>query len=382
MSESSSFSKSNLTRSFGSFMKSAPLQIQSFAEFQNSRTERFNDFTEDLQAQKEKKKRELYEQLQELTLQTNTAQAVLAADEREFLHRQQELITELNKIKINAEIKAEESRMNHLNKLETLKNQHKQAISNLTNQIHQAYQEKSIIQTQGNDPRLNETKRKLEQSQNSLKQLKSSKLSFEDDENEHDMQYYANKISELEAIRSQVIEEYKLNQESHKSKTIELTVSLEDQDVTYQKEINNIKNIMTRKEEQYQEQLERCFSQIEQIQKRKEVALSQRRERIAKIQNEIKEIQDEFHQKMRDATRIAEKLKASLMNVNLRKTQQLQVEKDASNEQQYLIRENYNLQKQLYQAQKQLAKYKEEFSIVRRDLSAAIGPRRTSTLFY
>ena len=181
--------------------------------------------------------------------------------------------------------------------------------------------------------------------------------------------------------RKQVINEFKQNQASHKSLIMELTLALDEQDTSYQKEIADIQAKMQRKEVEYQEQLEKCFKQLSSIQERRDNLIAQRRQKVVKLQAEIKDIQNEFHRKMRDVTRVAEKLKTALVNVNLRKSQQLQVEKDASNEQQALLKENYALQQQLYQMQKQLSNYKDEFSVLRKELSSTIGPRRTASLF-
>ena len=351
-----------------SFTRSTPTQMQTFAE---------------LRIQKEKKKHELQEQLQTLTLDANTAHAGLAADERDFLQQQQELITELNRIKIDAEVKAEESRMDHMSKIEMIYDKHSAAIHELTEQLSSSQLNTELDQTKKREvnPEINEAKQKLQSFENSLRELKSTRIEDNDPHDENDQQMFANKIHELEQLRRSVIEEYKSNQESHKSKTIEMTVALDNQDAAYQKEIENIKGKMEKKEQEYKEQLDKSFRQLSLIQERRASILTQRREKVLKLQDEIKEIQDEFHQKMRDATRVAEKLKTALINVNLRKSQQLRVEKDASSEQQALLRENYALQQQLYQMQKQLSNYKEEYSMLRKELSATIGPRRTASLF-
>lgn len=385
MSNSTIFSNSTPTRTLNSsFTRSTPTQIQSFAEFQTIRAERLNEINDDLRIQKEKKKHELQEQLQMLTLDANTAHAGLAADERDFLQQQQELITELNRIKIDAEVKAEESRMDHMSKLEMIYNKHSAAVRELTEQINNDQLDTQLEQSKRREvnPEIKETKEQLLTFENSLRELKSTRIEDGDPNDENDQQMFANKIHELEQLRRSVIDEYKSNQASHKSKTIEMTLALDEQDTSYQKEIENIKGKMEKKEQQYKEQLERSFKQLSLIQERRSSILAQRRDKVSKLQDEIKEIQDEFHSKMRDATRVAEKLKTALINVNLRKSQQLKVEKDATSEQQALLRENYALQQQLYQMQKQLSSYKEEFSLLRKELSATIGPRRTASLFF
>lgn len=366
-----------------SFNRSTPTQIQTFAEFQTIRAERLNELNDDLRIQKEKKKHELQEQLQLLTLDANTAHAGLAADERDFLQQQQELITELNRIKIDAEVKAEESRMDHMAKLEMIYDKHSAAIHELTEQLNNTQLNTELEQSKKREenPEIIEAKQQLLTFENSLRELKSSRIEDEDPHDENDQQMYATKIHELEQLRRSVIDEYKSNQASHKSKTIEMTLALDDQDASYQKEIEEIKKKMEKKEQQYKEQLDKSFRQLSLIQERRASILSQRREKVTKLQDEIKEIQNEFHQKMRDATRVAEKLKTALINVNLRKSQQLKVEKDASSEQQALLRENFALQQQLFQMQKQLSSYKEEYSLLRKELSATIGPRRTASLF-
>ena len=69
------------------------------------------------------------------------------------------------------------------------------------------------------------------------------------------------------------------------------------------------------------------------------------------------------------------------MNANLRKTQQLEIEKKRSAEQRQLMEESFSLKQQTFTMQKELQKAKEESTVLRRELSAKIGPRRTASLF-
>ena len=361
------------------FTRSTTNDIKTFAEINTSRDERLNQISDDLRAQKERRIQELQAQLQELTIEVNATQAELAQEERNFLAQEEALVTQLNRIKIEAEIKAEECRNDHMEKLEMLLNKHLTARRELTEKIQE---------TIGGDEdgfkrsmKLDAAKTHLKNMESSLRELKSSQVDEQDPNDVHDQEMYAEKIRELEMQRKQVINEFKQNQASHKSQIMELTLALDEQDTSYQKEIADIQAKMQRKEVEYQEQLEKCFKQLSSIQERRDNLIAQRRQKVVKLQAEIKDIQNEFHRKMRDVTRVAEKLKTALVNVNLRKSQQLQVEKDASNEQQALLKENYALQQQLYQMQKQLSNYKDEFSVLRKELSSTIGPRRTASLF-
>ncbi|OHT16278.1 hypothetical protein TRFO_13283 [Tritrichomonas foetus] len=378
----SSFTYSTPSRSMNStFTRSTPTPIQSFADFQNSRNERLDQINDDIRIQKERKIKELNEQLQSLTLEVNAAQASLATEERDFLEQQEKLITQLNRIKIDAEVKAEECKMEHTSKLEQIFQQHSNAIREVTQQIQDSTIDSSKRQP---NPELLAAKSQLTEYQSHLRDLKASQIDDDDDDeaDEHDQQMFAEKIRQLDIQRKNLIEEFKQNQATHKSKIVELTLALDEQDTAYQKEISEIQDNMQKREVQYRQQLEKCFKQLKTIQDRHSDVVAQRRIKVSNLQNEIREIQENFHEKMQKATKLAERLKAALVNVNLRKSQQLQVEKEASSEQQALLRENYALQQQLYNMQKQLAGYKEEFSAIRKELSATIGPRRTASLFY
>ena len=77
----------------------------------------------------------------------------------------------------------------------------------------------------------------------------------------------------------------------------------------------------------------------------------------------------------------AEKLKASLRNLNLRKSKQLEFDQRISAQTKELNDESLHLQQQMYTTQRELQKAKADSQIRRRELCQTIGPRRVQSLF-
>ena len=127
--------------------------------------------------------------------------------------------------------------------------------------------------------------------------------------------------------------------------------------------------------------IKKLYTELDKIRDKRESSIVTRQEKIATLQAQIDKVEAEFRQKLKDASRVADKLKTALVNANLRKTQQLELEKKRSAEQRQLMQESFSLQQQNFSMQKELQKAKEESAILRRELSAKIGPRRTASLF-
>ena len=234
------------------------------------------------------------------------------------------------------------------------------------------------------DPRLAETQSRLKTFEENLRKYKQSTIPPPEDDlslDNEDDNLYINRIQQLESQKRDILQSIKEDEHTSQSRIMELTMVLDEQDGQFQSEIEEVQEKMARKEEQYKSQLTKLYAELDKIRQRRETTLANRQEKIQALQAQIDRVEGEFRQKLKDASRIADKLKTTLMNANLRKTQQLEIERKRSAEQRQLLEESFSLKQQTFTIQKELQKAKEESAVLRRELSAKIGPRRTASLF-
>jgi hypothetical protein len=185
----------------------------------------------------------------------------------------------------------------------------------------------------------------------------------------------------LEAERTRILEESKTEEEDNRKQLMALVVALDEQSFQFQTEIQELKQSMDAKEQEYERSLAKCVQQIATIQAKRDRVEEQRRQKIGEIQGEIDEIEADFRQKMREAARVAERLKGSLITVKARKSKELEAEQQRSTDQQRLLRENGELRVRICELENALEVEKDKFAVLRRELSATLGPRRTASLF-
>ena len=361
--------------------RSLPPQTQTFEQFRISRQEKFQAAAEDIKAVKEKELREMQGRLQELVLQINAAQSTLASEEREYMNEKETLLTELKKIKIDAEAKSAESRMQHLQNLENLQQQHEIALKEFAENL----QNIDVPPSESEDnSEIENARQQLKDAQSRYRNSKISSINEEEDENSAILQentMYMNRINDLEAKKKELMNALKEEEKTNKQRVTELTMVLDEQETNFQKEIESLQQEMKKKDETYQSDLNRLFQELDRVQLKRETTVEKRKGKIANIQQQIDATESEFKEKLRQANRVAEKLKTALVNANLRKSQQLELERQRSQEQQELLIESYSIQKNIAKLTKELEKAKQESAFLRRELSAKIGPRRTASLF-
>lgn len=355
--------------------KSLPPPSTSYEEFQAARIEKMTMVTNDIKAKKEQELRELQTKLHELILQINTAQSTLAVEERDFLNEKESLLTELKKIKVNAEAKSAESRMSHLSQMEQLQNEHEEALKRFAESIKE-YEPPEDEET--DDPKINSMKEQLKRSQAKVIGLRNEAMNNKESPNAN---LYNNRIAELEAQKRELLQCLKEEENTNKKRVTELTLLLDEQDTTFQEEIQSIQQDMKTREEKYQNELNRLFMDLDHAQETRQAAVAKRKEKIAEIQSQIEEVETQFKEKIRQANRVAEKLKTALINANIRKTQQLEIERKRSEEQHVYLKEQNMIQYRITRLKAELDKAKKESMILRKELSSKIGPRRTASLF-
>jgi DNA repair exonuclease SbcCD ATPase subunit len=285
------------------------------------------------------------------------------------------------KIKIDAEAKSAESRMQHLQNLEILQQQHENALKEFADSL----QSIQIPPTESDDnDDIENARQQLRDAQSRYRNSRAEAIT-EDNEQittaSQENALYISRIAELESKKRALMKTLKDEEKTNKQRAIELTVILDEQETSFQKKIEALQNEMKKKDEKYQEALNALFQNLDRVQVKRKATVEKRKEKIEKIQQQIIATETEFKEKLRQANRVAEKLKIALINANIRKSQQLELERQRSHEQQDLLRESYAVQQNIAKLSKELERAKQESAILRRELSAKIGPRRTASLF-
>jgi hypothetical protein len=362
------------------FARSLPAQLVTFEEFQASRMDRLNHVTDDIRAKRCQEINDLQIKLQDLLMRLSAARSALAEDERDFLNKREALVTELQKVKIDADIKFSQAQVDHMNEKERLQRHQDSALVELTKSVEISIEPK---QFQAN-PDILKAQIRLRQFEAGLKKLRDSALdrSLNADPDLDDSQdLYVDRISKLERQKSDLIQAIADDEQSSESRITELTLMLDSQENSFANEIGAIQKKIKRKEEQYKMQIEKLYSDLERIQLQRQVNMEKRRTKVQELQDQIQNVETEFQDKLKDASRVSEKLKAALVTANLKKNQELEIERQRSSEQRQLMQKSMTLKQQLFLLQKELKRVTEESLLLRRELSGKIGPRRAASVF-
>jgi hypothetical protein len=251
-------------------------------------------------------------------------QAQFASDQRGCLIERERLATELTRLKVAEEIRRKKATIDHISQLTKARADHALAVA----QFNQPAQ----VELKGRDrPNANaidaarETLRSFEQS---LHELKRSSV----DRPPADplSEVVKNGIADFQRLRDSIVDSSKSGDKENQKKFVELIVALDEQAANYQKEIAEYAQGSAEKEKQYEGELTRLLSQLAAVQQKRRVAEEQRKQRIADVQREIASVQSDFVEKMRNAHRIAEKLRTRLENAKLRREGQLRGERQRS----------------------------------------------------
>lgn len=363
------------------FARTAPAHIQSFSDFQATRMARLSEVTADLRARRDQEARNLEIRLQDLTMQLNSTRASMEDDEREFITQREVLTTELQNVKTEADIAFSQEQIAFMRDREQIQREYDERFKTLMSSVRTNLTSPS---PQDNEELL-KTKNRITKLQNNVKQLEqaSQKLSldYSDFREDDQRQLYMDRVTELEEQKRELIQAIQEEQRSDNDRLSELSGMIHEQDNRFKAERDEISEQMSRKEAKYRNTIDKLYNDLERIQGQRMGAIENGKQRIAEIRGQIDKIETELRAKLRDANRITAKLKIKLTNVNLRRTQQIAAQRERSREQQELMRESLVLQERVHGAEKRLQKAREQTSLLRQELSAKIGPRKTASLF-
>lgn len=382
----SRFSRSTLpemqSESYDRFARSMPASLKTFEEFQSSRIERLNLVEADLQAKREQELKDLQFHLQDLTMQLGAAQAALDNDERVFVNQKESLITEIQHVKTEADIKFAQAQVDFMEKKDRMQKEYDMAFQSIAASMPVPQKDDAVEDSE----EVVATKRRLKRFEGSLRKFKQSvfnKSVDEDGELDSDksVQMYTDRVTHLEQQKRELLQSMKDDEHVNEDRLLDLTSMMENQEAQFQREIEEMQGMMKKKEEVYRQNIDRIYTELENVQAQRQSNIDIRNEKLAALQEQIASVDAEYREKLKEASRVAERLKTALVNANLRKTQQLEIERQRSQEHKELMKETFTLQQQIFTAERQLQKLREEGSLLRRELSAKIGPRRTASLF-
>jgi hypothetical protein len=174
-----------------------------------------------------------------------------------------------------------------------------------------------------------------------------------------------------------------IREDAHMSqdRILELTMHLDEEEAEFKADVAQLNANMKKQDEGCKKQLDRLYLQLEQIQTKRSKRNAAAQTKVKQWEQKIDGVDASFREKLSHENRMAETLKSSLIIANLRKTEQLEIEKRRALEEQQLVQESLTLKQELFDMKKQVEKAKEESGMLRRELSAKIGTRRTASLF-
>ena len=363
------------------FARTAPAQVQSFSDFQATRMARLSEVTADLRARRAQEARNLEIRLQDLTMQLNSTRASMEDDEREFITRREVLTTELQNVKTEADIAFSQEQIAFMRDREQIQREYDERFKTLMSSVRTNL---TTPPPQDNEELL-KTKSRITKLQNNVKQLEQASrklaLDYSDFREDDQRQLYMDRVTELEEQKRELIQAIQDEQRSDNDRLSELSGMIHEQDNRFKAERDEISDQMSRKEAKYRNTIDKLYNDLERIQGQRMGAIENGKQRIAEIRGQIDKIETELRAKLRDANRITAKLKVKLTNANLRRTQQIEAQRERSREQQELMRESLVLQERVHGAERRLEKAREQTSLLRQELSAKIGPRKTASLF-
>lgn len=361
-----------------SFTRSTPTK---FSDIQRSRMEQFSQMAVDLAAKQESRKTELQAQCQSLLLEVNTVQSRMANEERDYTVEKERLTTELQKLSIDAQLRFEEAKLRHANRMEDLLNEQTLTYAAVSRENENApvYRAPAFVAS----PRLNATQRNARRLEEAAREVRR-RLLEDPDENRHESatdDLLESKVNDMESQKGDLLSQIMQRRDGKKAQLMEATVELDNIATANHEDILRERRDMEAKEAAYKRQLEGLLLKMDRIHEQRRQIEQQKKDRVEHVRAEINAIEQEFRKKMHDAARVAEKLKMALMNANMRRAQELEYEKERLNGHSKLLQENCALKHEVARARRELESARQDSAMIRRELAGSIGPRRTASLF-
>jgi hypothetical protein len=330
--------------------------------------------TDDLQAKKAQDVRDLRFKLQDLLMQLTAAQSLCAEEERALRADSESLMTELERIKADADIAFTQYQTDHLARKEQLQRAQNEEFRTLSGRVPQFLVEQGEIEA--DSPEF----RQLKQLESQLRNSRSDITFAESEEFEGENPYPA-RILELERAKRELMQSIREDAHNSLDRIMQLGMHLDNEEAEFKAEAGQLNANIKRQDETYKKRLERLYTQLETIQSRRVKVTEATEAKVRQWEEKIEAIDGSFRARLAEANRVAETLKSSLMTANIKKSQHLEIEKQRARDEQKLLQESMMLQQELFDMHKQVERAKEESGLLQRELSAKIGMRRTASLY-
>jgi hypothetical protein len=348
--------------------------MQTFTQFQASRSELRKDLASDLDAKRQHDLQQRQLSLQDLILQLSTEQLTSTAEERDFLTQKEALVTSLHRIEAEAEVQYAQSQLAHMNQKAAIETEHNRQLQQLTAALPNLMSKSAALE-RDSDFSASSSSSKPRRARHSTKTLDD----LEDSE-ETDLMYSL-RITALDAQKRELAQAIRDEKQGSESRILELTIMLEDEENDRQAELETLRHKMEKQEETAKKTMKRLYTDLDAIQQKRQRLMQGHKGKIEDLERRIEAVGGDFNQKLGQATRTAEMLKTRLVNANMRKNQHLEAERKRSSKQQRLLQETYSLHQEVFDMQKRVNNAREESGVLRRELSVSLGPRRTASMF-
>jgi uncharacterized protein YoxC len=354
-------------------VKSTPVIIQTFSQFQRTRSELRNDLAGDLDAKRRHDLQDRQLSLQDLSLQFSMAQLTVAQEERDFLTEKESLVTSLHRIESQAEVQLAEAQVAHLNQKAALETEHNRQLRQRSAALPALISKHDFFEP---DSDFNASPSKQTRPNRLTKTVDDPDRSDDDD---HLM--YSLRITGLETQKRELLTAIRDEKQDGELRIVDLTMLLEDEDNDREAELDALRRKMEKQEATAERTIKRLHADLEAVLQKRQRLMERQNARIEDLERKIEEMNGDFLQKLGETTQLAETLKTKLVNANMRKMQNLEMERKRGSRQQRLFRETCSLHQDVFDMQKRVNKARDQSGLLRRELSVSIGPRRTASLF-
>lgn len=353
---------------------------KTFAQYKMDRKEQLEQVTNDIQVHQEREIQSLQETLRNLMDELDLVNGKLAAEEKEFITKKESLYSELKKIQIQADISFSQLRIDHINEIDKMKHDFNlwlQDYSKIVPSIMKDYKPVEFPPQKFMTSPSRRTMKIVDQDEEDSS-LSLTRIEDIDDATE---EVFNKRIEILEDQKTNLLDNIRSVQRENERNLHSLYKVVENQENKFQRQLSQIQNRMQSKEEKYEAQLNKLYENLEKLKGKRKAIADKRNKTVNLLQSRVNKLESESSLKIREATHQAENLKKSLINSNMIKEQNLELERKRNAQTLQLHQESLSLQHQLFETQRELQKEKAEAQQWRTEFSRQMGPRRTMTMF-
>jgi hypothetical protein len=316
----------------------------------------------------------LRKRLEKLVYKVNSVQSGLTREHRDFLTERDDLVTQLARQRLAAELKLHEGRVSHAGCLQQFRDGHSRALAELAALPADAASAGSYRQPTPAATAARATLQSLERSIADLRQPPAESPAPEE------LALVERMLGEVQKQAEALAQAVKSGGADNHGQLMDMVVTVDEDAARLQEEVAKIQREAALREAQYRSDLELVVAQIAHVRAERASANDERRTQVAKIQAEIDNIEAGFSAQMAKAVRIAARLQAMLENAKWRKGQQLANERERAAERGKLLQENSALKIRLSRVENNIRIASGDVAALTKQVTLAIGSRRAASL--